>query len=246
MKRACIAFIGSFWLTSTLVAQELLIAVAANFAAPAQEIASAFDAETSGQTKISLGATGLLYAQIAQGAPFDVFLAADQARPDQAVAAGLAFEDSQTTYAWGRLALFSVTLDPGPDILRHTPLSRLAIANPATAPFGVAALEVLDQLNIQPPYPFTILRGANAGQAFQFTVTGNAEAGFVSLSHALTAETGRFWIVPQTMHRPIAQDAVVLRRSRVPADAQAFVQFLSSPPAAAIIEKYGYGLAVSG
>ena len=240
----------SLWLSgiSAAHADSLLVAVASNFAAPAGEVAAAFESETGQVTSLSIGATGQLYAQISQGAPFDVLLAADQERPSLAAQNGLAIADSQRTYALGKLALFSAVLEPvsGPSILMSDRVRRIAIANPETAPFGVAAMEVLAKWDLLDNRAFMIVRGANVGQAFQFAATRNADVGLISVSHAMTSRNGSYWVIPSELHKPIAQDAVVLTRSKLIAAAQAFLVFLGEPQSQAIIQKYGYGLPGSG
>lgn len=224
-------------------AGEARIAVATNFRAAATEIGKAFRTATPHVAVFSFGSTGQLYAQISQGAPFDVFLAADQARPARAVEEGFAVPASRFTYALGRIVLFSMdeTLVTGEATLRSGKIARLAIAEPALAPYGAAAVEVLQALGVYDVLRDRIVRGINVAQAYQFVHTGNADAGFVALSQVSQHTGGSQWIVPGRLHTPIAQDAVVLRRGVGNPAALAFVKFLQGTEAGSVRQKYGYG-----
>lgn len=221
---------------------EARVAVAANFREAALEIGLEFETTTSHRVAYSFGSTGQLYAQIVQGAPFDVFLAADQIRPKEVVAQGLAVADSQFTYAVGRLALYSA--DPafvtGQNALAARRFLKLAIAEPALAPYGSAALEVLRSLRRYEDVRDRVVYGLNVAQAFQFVHTGNAELGFVALAQVARLPSGSRWVVPQGLHSPIAQDAVLLERGRDNPAAEAFCDFLVGSAAGAILAKYGY------
>ena len=221
---------------------EFRVAAAANFSDAAREIGALFEADSGYRPLFSFGATGQLYTQIAQGAPFDVFLAADQARPERAVAEGLAEADSRFTYAQGRLALFSREDGgvSGAGTLRQGDFTKLAIANPLTAPYGAAAVEALQALGLRKALEPKLVQGNNASQAFQFVATGNAEVGFVALSQLAAHEGGSYWVVPAQLHSPIAQDAVLLTGSRNNEAAQAFLAFLKSDAARAVLARYGY------
>ena len=221
---------------------EFRVATAANFSDAAREIGALFEAESGYRPLFSFGATGQLYTQIAQGAPFDVFLAADQARPERAVAEGLAVADSRFTYALGRLALFSREAGrvSGEATLRQGDFTKLAIANPLTAPYGAAAVEALQALGLREALAPKLVQGNNASQAFQFVATGNAEVGFVALSQLAVHESGSYWVVPSQLHSPIAQDAVLLTGSSNNEAAQAFLAFLKSDAARAVLARYGY------
>ncbi len=223
-------------------ASELRVAVAANFSDAAKEIGALFEAESGLRPLFSFGATGQLYTQIAQGAPFDVFLAADQARPERAVAEGLAVADSRFTYARGRLALFSRDEERITDeaVLHDGAFAKLAIANPLTAPYGAAAVEALQALGLRDALQSKLVQGNNASQTFQFVATGNAEVGFVALSQLTVHEGGSHWVVPSALHGPIAQDAVLLTAGEDNETAQAFLEFLKSDAARAVLARYGY------
>lgn len=223
-------------------AAEATIAVAANFTGPARALGDQFARATGHTAAFSFGATGQLYAQISQGAPFDVFLAADAARPVRAIEEGLAVPGSRFTYATGRLVLYSA--DPvrvhGVETLRGD-FRRLAIANPATAPYGAAALEALDALGLRAAVAGKIVQGANIAQTYQFVATGNADFGFVALAQVIDRGGGSRWLVPEGLHRPIAQDAVLLGHGADNPAARAFLDYLRGPQARATIEKFGYG-----
>ncbi len=224
-------------------AGQVRLAVATNFAAAVQDIAAAFEAATDHTVVLSFGSTGQLFAQITQGAPYDVFIAADQVRPRKAVEDGLGIAGSRFTYAAGRLAFYSATpgLVPGEDLLRAGSFDKIAIANPVTAPYGEAAIEVMDALGVGDRLAAKLVRGTDVGQVFQFIATGNAEVGFVALSQVVDREDGSFWVVPEELHTPIAQDAILLTEAAGNDAAVAFLAFLRGPEARTIKESYGYG-----
>ena len=225
-----------------LHADQVRVAVAANFASAATEIGELFKETTGHEALHSFGSSGQLYAQIAQGAPYDVFLAADGSYPRRAVQDGLAVADSAFTYATGRLVLFSA--DPGRvdgrDSLEAGEFTRLAIANPDLAPYGAAAVEVLEALGVADRLQDRLVRGNNVAQTYQFVITGNAELGFVALAQVIGHEHGSRWLVPPELHSPIAQDAVLLARASGGEAAAAFLAFLRGPAAAAVLTRYGY------
>jgi molybdate transport system substrate-binding protein len=218
------------------------IAVAANFTDAAKEIAQAFEQQSGNRAVLSFGSTGQLFAQITQGAPFEAFLAADEETPRKVVAGGFGLADSVFTYAVGKIVVFSTTLDltNGEAVLREGKFQKLAIANPATAPYGVAATEALKSLGLDVKLAGKIVRGNNIAQTFQFAETGNAELGFVALSQAIGKNPKSMWLVPQSLYSPIRQDAVLLMKGVENEAARAFISFLKSPDAIKIIEKYGY------
>lgn len=219
------------------------VAVAANFTEAANEIAAAFAAETGHEAVLSFGATGQFYAQITQGAPFDVFLAADDERPALAVEEGYGVAGSVFTYAIGRLVLFSTEagLVTGPETLEEGAFDRIAIANPETAPYGVAAIETMRAIGVLDALQPKIVQGQSIAQAYQFVETGNAELGFVALGQVARVDGGSRWPVPDELHTPIRQDAVLLTSGTENAAAVAFVEFLKGEKAGAIVEAYGYG-----
>lgn len=220
------------------------VAVAANFTEPVKEIAALFKAKTGHEAVLSFGASGQFYAQITQDAPFQVFLSADDKRPKDAVAAGLAVADSRFTYAIGKLVLWSKSLDlaKGEETLKANAFSKLSIANPAGAPYGEAAIQAMKSLGVYDAIQPKIVQGNSIAQAFQFVDTGNAELGFVALSQLANVSAGSRWIVPQALYAPILQDAVLLKKGADDEASKAFVAFLRGPEARAVVEKFGYGL----
>jgi len=223
-------------------AEEISVGVAANFAEAATEIGALFRVASGHRAVFSFASTGQLYAQIAHGAPFDVFLAADERRPRLAIEAGLAAPESCITYATGRLVLFSrqsgLALDARS--LGDERFTRIAIANPLTAPYGAAAVEVLQALGVYERLKSRLVQGSNIAQTYEFVYSGNAELGLVALSQVASHHEGSRWIVPQTLHGPIAQDGVLLKSAAESRAARAFLAFLNSPAAGAVKRKYGY------
>ncbi|HYH22654.1 MAG TPA: molybdate ABC transporter substrate-binding protein [Azospirillum sp.] len=228
-------------------AGETNVAVAANFTEPAKEIARAFEAKTGHKAVLSFGATGQFYAQIRQDAPFAVFLAADDETPKKAVEEGLAIADSRFTYATGRLVLWSKspTAVTGEETLKTAAFEKVAVANPATAPYGAAAVQAMRKLGVYEALQPKLVRGNTIAQAFQFVETGNAEVGFVALSQVITRNEGSRWPVPDLLHEPIRQDAVLLKKGASDDAAKAFLAFLKGPEAGAVIARFGYGTAVA-
>jgi molybdate transport system substrate-binding protein len=228
-------------------AAETNVAVAANFTDAANEIAAAFKEKTGHDAVLSFGSTGQLYTQITQDAPFEVFLAADDERPRKAEEEGLAVPGSRFTYAIGKIVLWSK--DPsgvrGQATLRNGDFTRIAIANPTTAPYGAAAVQAMQALGVYDQLEARIVQGNNIAQTYQFVETGNAELGFVALSQVVGDTEGSRWEVPADLYEPIRQDAVLLAKGENSEAANAFVDFLRSPEAAPIIAKYGYGTAAS-
>jgi molybdate transport system substrate-binding protein len=223
------------------------VAVAANFADAAEEIAQAFKAKTGDEAVLSLGSTGQLYTQISQGAPFEVFLAADEERPKKAIKNGLAVPDSRFTYATGKIVLWSQdpNLVRGEATLRTGDFTRIAIANPTAAPYGAAAVQAMRALGVYDRLEPKIVQGNNIAQTYQFVATGNAELGFVALSQVANTTEGSRWLVPGDLYDRLRQDAVLLKKGADSAVAKAFVAFLKGPEAARIMERYGYGTGVS-
>ena len=228
---------------STAQSGETTIAVAANFTDAAKQIGAAFARETGHKAIFSFGSTGQFYAQIGQGAPFEIFLAADQARPEKALEEGLAVSGSRITYAIGRIVLFSRDKDlvTGKETLMSGDVTRVAIANPVTAPYGAAAVEAMQALGVYDALSAKLVKGTNIAQAYQFVATGNAEIGFVAFSQIANHDEGSRWLVPAEFHTPIPQDAVLLKKGQGNEAARAFMEFLMGPESKAIKEKYGYG-----
>lgn len=229
------------------VAAEATVAVAANFTAPAQRIAADFERHSGHKINLSFGSTGKFYSQIVHGAPFDVLLAADAATPLRLLAEGRAVTGSRYTYALGRLALWSAQpglVDGRGAVLRHGRFVRLAIANPKLAPYGAAAQLALQRLGLWETLAPKLVTGENIAQAYQFVATGNAELGFVALAQVRGGDSSRgsLWRVPEHLYEPIRQDAVLLARAAGNDAARAFLAYLRSAAARAVIRDYGYGL----
>jgi len=220
------------------------VAVAANFTDAAKEIAALFKQKTGHEAVLSFGASGQFYTQITQGAPFQVFLSADDSRPKKLVEDGLAVPDSRFTYAIGKLVLWSKSpgVVTGEETLKAASFAKLSICNPAAAPYGLAAVETMKSLNLYNALKPKLVEGATITQAYQFVETGNAEIGFVALSQLTGSDAGSRWVVPQSLYNPIRQDAVLLKTGAGNEAAGAFIAFLRGPEARAIIEKYGYVL----
>lgn len=231
---------------NTAWADEVQVAVAANFTAPIQAIAKAFEKDTGHKLIAAYGATGQFYAQIRNGAPFEVFLAADDSTPAKLEQEKAIVPGSRFTYAIGTLALWSATpgyVDAKGEVLKKNAFKHLSIANPKTAPYGLAATQVLDKLKLTEATRPKLVEGQNITQAFQFVSTGNAELGFVALSQIYKdgkVESGSAWIVPSSLHAPIRQDAVILEKGKDNPAAKALVDYLKGPKAAAVIKSYGY------
>jgi molybdate transport system substrate-binding protein len=229
-------------------AGEVTLAVAANFTAPMQKIAKAFEQDTGHKAQLAFGATGKFYAQIKNGAPFAVLLAADDETPARLEKEGLAVAGTRFTYATGRLALWSKQLnlvDDKGEVLRSNSFIKIAIADPKLAPYGVAAMEVIQHLGVQANVVPKLVQGESIGQTYQFVSTENAQLGFVALSQISTdglINQGSAWVVPQSMHTPLKQDAVLLNAGKDNAAAIALLKYLQADKAKTIIRQYGYAL----
>ena len=227
-------------------ADEVQVAVAANFTAPMQRIAAEFGKDTGHAAVLSFGATGKFYAQIVNGAPFDLFFAADDETPTRLEKELLAVPGTRFTYAIGKLVLWSADerfVDDRGEVLKRGEFRHLSIANPKTAPYGVAAVEAMTRLGVIDGVRAKFVQGENVAQAYQFVATGNAELGFVALSQVVKdgkLTSGSAWIVPSALHAPIRQDAVVLARGRGNPAATALADYLKGEKAKAIIRAYGY------
>jgi molybdate transport system substrate-binding protein len=242
MKRLFLALLFALF-AAPASAAEAHVAVAANFTEPAKAIAAAFERATGHRAVLAFGSSGPFYAQISHGAPYEVFLSADAERPARAEADGLAVPGTRFTYAVGRLVLFSKTpglADGGAAVLKAGRFGHLAIADPAAAPYGAAAVEAMRRLGVYEALKPKVVQGASIAQAYQFTATGAAELGFVAMSQVANARGGSRWIVPQNLHAPIAQQAVLLKTGAGDPAARAFLEFLKGPQARAIIRRYGY------
>ncbi len=235
-------------LASGAIADEVKVAVAANFTAPMQAIAPAFEKATGHKLLASFGATGQFYAQIRHGAPFDVLLSADDSTPARLEGDGATVPGSRFTYAIGSLVLWSADasyLDGTNAALKAGQFRHLSIANPKAAPYGLAAMQVLDKLGLSEAVKAKLVEGQNITQAHQFVSSGNAELGFVALSQLYKdgqLSGGSAWIVPDAMYDPIRQDAVMLKQGANNPAAVALVEYLKGPEAAKVIESFGYKL----
>jgi molybdate transport system substrate-binding protein len=242
LATACLALVIS--LVATAQAGVTHVAVAANFTGPAKEIAALFKQQTGHEAVMSFGASGAFFTEIAHGAPFEVFLSADEARPKAAVEQGFAVPGSRFTYAVGQLVLWSRVVDvtDGEAALKAGRFSKLSIANPVAAPYGAAAVQTMKALGVYDALKPKIVEGNSIAQAFQFTDTRNAEAGFVALAQLYGIKAGTRWEVPSSLYAPIRQDAVLLKTGAASEASKAFLAFLKSPEAHAIIERFGYAL----
>ncbi|QHG65943.1 molybdate ABC transporter substrate-binding protein [Pseudomonas putida] len=238
--------LASLFSLNSAWADEVQVAVAANFTAPIQAIAKDFEKDTGHKLVAAYGATGQFYAQIKNGAPFEVFLAADDSTPKKLEEEKEIVPGSRFTYATGTLALWSAKpgyVDDKGEVLKKNQFQHLSIANPKAAPYGLAATQVLDKLKLTEATKAKIVEGQNITQAYQFVSTGNAELGFVALSQIYKdgkVESGSAWIVPANLHEPILQDAVILNKGKGNPAAKALVDYLKGPKAAAVIKSYGY------
>ncbi|MFY9656888.1 MAG: molybdate ABC transporter substrate-binding protein [Methylocystis sp.] len=247
------ALVAAFFLLAPFLAMraeagQTHVAVAANFIEPAREIAAAFQKKTGHEAILISGASGNFFSQITHGAPFEVFLSADEERPRMAEEQGFAVPGSRFTYAIGKLVLWSRVIDvtQGEAVLRAGAFQKLSIANPTSAPYGAAAIETLKALGLYESLRPKIVQGSSIAQTFQFIDTRNAEIGFVALSQLYGGKDGTRWLVPEKLHTPIRQDAVLLKTGAKDEASKAFVDFLKGPEAHAIIERYGYALECVG
>ena len=235
-----------FALPVTVHADEVQVAVAANFAAPAGLIAADYEKDTGHKAQLAFGATGKFYAQIRNGAPFEVLLAADDTTPARLEKEGAAVAGTRFTYATGRLVLWSANpgyVDDKGKVLTKGGFRHLSIANPKLAPYGAAAVEVLTTMKLIDAIQPRFVQAENIAQAYQFIATGNAELGFVALSQVMRdgkLGEGSAWIVPANLHQPIGQDAVILDKGKGKPAAEAWLKFLKSDKAKAVIKSFGY------
>ncbi len=227
-------------------AAEVNVAVAANFTAPMKQIAADFERQTGHKALLAFGSSGKFYAQIKNGAPFQIFLSADDEKTSRLIKDGLTVSNSHFTYAIGRLVLWSARpgfVDSQGSVLGKGNFNKLAIANPKLAPYGTAAVETLKQLGLLSTLSPKFVLGENIAQTHQFVSTGNAELGFVALSQVMKngrISSGSAWIVPAKLHNPIRQDAVLLSSGKDNPAAKALLSYLKSAKARKVIRSYGY------
>jgi molybdate transport system substrate-binding protein len=231
---------------TNLRAEEALVAVAANFSAPMQQIAVSFQKDTGHQLKMSFGATGGIYAQIKNGGPFDVFLSADQITPQKLEVEGLGVASTRFNYATGQLVLWSKQdglVDDKGQVLRGKNIQRIALANPKLAPYGVAAWETMTALGLLEELKPKMVQGDNIAQTYQFVSTQNAQVGFVALSQVFAngqLTSGSAWIVPPHLYKPIRQDVILLKNGKDNSAAKALLMYLKGEKAKAVMKSYGY------
>lgn len=236
------------WLAASAHAAEVKVAVAANFAQPFKDIAADFEKDTGHKLKLSQGATGKFYAQICNGAPFDVLLSADDETPARLVKEGKAVAGTQFTYAIGRLVLWSPDaslVDEGGGVLKTDRFRHLAIANAKVAPYGQAAVQTMQKLGLLTKLEPRVVQGESITQAFQFVSSGNAQLGFVAMSQVWEdgkLKSGSAWVVPDQMYAQLKQDAVLLNPGKGSAAAASLLDYLQSDKAKKIIGRYGYRL----
>lgn len=224
---------------------DVTVAVAANFTEPARAIAAGFERAGGGHVTLAFASSGAFAAQIAHGAPFEVFLSADEERPAALERGGFGVPGSRFTYAVGRLVLYSADarlVDRHGAVLKRGGFARLAIAEPSAAPYGLAAIETMRRLGVLDAVQPRIVRGSSITQAYDFVASGAAELGFVALSQLTGIPGGSRWIVPERMHDPIAQGAILLKAGAADPAARAFLAYLRSAPARAIMVRFGYAL----
>ncbi|HUI84142.1 MAG TPA: molybdate ABC transporter substrate-binding protein [Candidatus Binatia bacterium] len=231
--------------------QQITVAAAADLDYALKDLAGRFERRTGDTVALSLGASGSLYSQIQSGAPYDLFFSADTDYPRKLAAAGLLDSSSLRTYATGRLVLWTTNasgLDPKKlkmDMLLQPAVQRIAIANPAHAPYGRAAMAALEHYGLKDRLAARLVLGENISQAAQFVQSGNAQAGLIALSLALSPamkNAGQFWELPQEAYPQIVQSVGIVSASKHRRAAQAFLDYLSSPEAGALLEQYGFGL----
>jgi molybdate transport system substrate-binding protein len=242
------AYLLSFALLAGQAEAEVVkIAVAANFTDATRELAPLFEQATGHTTKISFGSTGKLYAQIEHGAPFELFLAADTQRPIKAEKEGLAVTGTRFIYAKGKLVLWSAkpgAFTEGAGYLKNGDFKHIALANPKTAPYGLAAEQVMQHIGALDRLRPKLVKGDSIAQTFQFAATGNADAGFIALAQikGWDGEAGTLWEIPHSYYAPIEQAAVLLEKGKENPAASAFLAFLKGDAAREIIQRYGYGV----
>lgn len=245
-QRLIPALLVALFASVSAFADEVQVAVAANFTAPMKLIAADFEKDTGHRATLSFGATGRFYAQITSGAPFEVFLAADDETPAKLEKEGGAVNGSRFTYATGKLVLWSAqpgVVDAQGEVLKKNTFSKIAIAAPKLAPYGAAAVETMTKLGLMATLEPKLVTGESIGQAFSFISTGNAELGFVALSQVYEdgkIKSGSAWIVPENLHSPIRQDAVLLSKGKDNKAAVALIAFLKTEKAKTVIRSFGY------
>ena len=247
-SRLSLSLCIALWGTASAWAGQAQVAVAANFAEPIKAVAAVLEKTTGHTLAITVGSTGKLYAQIKNGAPFDVLLAADRATPERLEKEGNAVAGTRFTYATGKLVLWSANanrVDNQGQLLKAADLGRVAYASPKLAPYGAAAVQTMEKLGLTATLAPKLVQGESIGQTFTFASTGNADVGFVAMSQVLEGgklKSGSMWVIPQALYNPISQDAVVMQKSANNEAALALMQLLKSPNIKDLIRSYGYAL----
>ena len=237
------ASLAATFVAGQALAADIKVAVAANFTDAARELAAAFRKKTGHTVTMSFGSSGNFLSQIEQGAPFEVFLSADAERPTKLEAKGLGIKGTRFVYAYGTLVLWSATpgfVDNKGAVLARGRFEHLSIADPAAAPYGVAAIETIKALGLYDKLQSKIVKGASIAQAYTFVNSGSAELGFIALSQVYKVPRGSVWYVPRQDYPPIDQLAILLKPGEIDPAAKAYLDFLKSPEAAKIITSYGY------
>ena len=248
LSKIIFGVVAFFSLFMRVGAGEVRVAVAANFTVPMQKITQAFEAETGHKAVLSFGSTGTLYAQIRNGAPFQILLSADDETPIKLEKEGFGVAGSRFTYAVGKLVLWSKQpglVDDKGEVLRSGPFQRIALANPKLAPYGAAAVQTMTKLGVLQALPPKVVQGENIAQTYQFVATENAQLGFIALSQVLVdgkIAQGSAWMVPAELHAPIQQDAILLTKGSNNPAAAALIQFLRGERAQSLIRAHGYAL----
>jgi molybdate transport system substrate-binding protein len=243
-----ISFFFAISLCGIVGAEEVHLAVAANFIEPVKNIAREFERDTGNAVTVTSGATAKFYAQIKSGAPFDMLLAADETTPQRLENEGAAVAGSRFTYAIGKLVLWSAQggmVDSEGKVLAKGNFEHISIASPAAAPYGAAAVETLRSLKLFDVLQPKLVQGENIGQAFQFVMSGNAPLGFVAMSQVFEngkLKSGSAWIVPANLYKPIRQDAIILAYGKDKPAVLAFNQYLKGDAARQVIRSFGYDL----
>ena len=246
MNRLGLSLLAAYLWPLSATADELLVASASNFSAPMAQLVLRFEGQTDHEVEVAYGSSGRLFAQISNGAPFQIFFSADQDKPERLLASGLAVPGTSFTYATGALVLWNAddkAVVPDPSALSQDPELRIAIANPRVAPYGAAALEAIESLALSEAVSGRLVLGENIAQAYQFVDSGNASIGFVAKSQVVRdgrVRKGSGWEVPANLHAPIRQDAVLLTRARDCQPCQQFMAFVQQPEQQALLAGWGY------
>lgn len=245
-----------FWISISARAQdtkqrELVVAAAADLSSALKVVGENYEKKSGAHLKLSFGASGALTQQIQNGAPFDLFFSADMDYPRQLIAAGEADRDSLYQYATGKLALWVTADSPldlehkGMQALLDSSVKKVAIANPQHAPYGRAAVAALQHAGLYDQVAGKLVLGENVAQAAQFVESGNAQAGFVALAHALAPgmkSKGKYWLIPADVYPPLAQGVVVVSHSAHKKEAAGFVEYIKTKEAADVLREYGFSL----